>query len=169
MADRGRPLDYNPDLHIPLARALSRAGFVDWEISEEIGISERQFYRWKASYEDFRQAVEENKEAVDDRVEQALLKRSMGYTIELKKEIALSGPAGAGSELVEAVYDVHIPADPGSAMNWLSNRRGGKWRQKPEPSQEDSGGLKIILTNASDMDMSNCEIHIPVVPTKTPE
>jgi len=163
MADVGRPLEYNEDLTPKLARALAKQGLTNEEIAKELGIAERTFYAWKAQYPLFSQAVLDGGASVNDRVKNALLKRALGYDLELKKEVVVNG------QLLPAVYDVHIEPDVGAALQWLKNRVPDEWRDKQPESTANDGGLKIILTNASDMDMSNCEIHIPVVPTKTPE
>ena len=163
MADRGRPTEYDEKLTPKLAEALAKQGLTNEELAEELGISVRTLYQWKQVYPDFSHAVTAGGDPINQRVKNALLRRALGYDLRLKKEVVVAG------ELQEAEYDVHIEPDVGAALQWLKNRVPDEWRDKQPESTANDGGLKIILTNASDMDMSNCEIHIPVVPTKTPE
>jgi len=158
MAEMGRPPEYNEKLTPKLAGALAKQGLTNEEIARELGIAERTFYAWKAQYPDFSQEVQSGAESINDKVENAFLKRALGYDLRLKKQVVVGG------ELEDAEYDVHIAPEPGAALNWLKNRRPDKWRDKQPESVNESGGLRITVEPITDM--SNVELHLP---TKTPE
>ena len=69
-------------------------------------------------------ATKKGKEVADDRVEDRLFHRAMGYSYDAVK---IFMPAGA-DEPVYAPYVEHVPPDTGAAIFWLKNRRG--WRDK---------------------------------------
>lgn len=98
--------------------------------------------RYTALSEAFAQACE----IPDDNVETALYKRACGYqyTEETKEEkLDKSGKVVVLRKSV--VRDV--PPDPTSAMFWLANRRGDRWKYKPEPVNPDGdeGGGVVML------------------------
>ena len=47
-----------------------------------------------------------------------------------------------GVKVVQTIK--HIPGDTTAQIFWLKNRRPDKYRDKPEPSPADGGGVQII-------------------------
>lgn len=81
----------------------------------------------------------------DDNVEASLYKRACGYQfIEVTVEEKIDRSNNVIKLTKKVVRDV--PPDPTSAMFWLTNRRGDKWRYKPDSSdlQDSTGGVVII-------------------------
>lgn len=65
----------------------ARDGLTDEQIADNIGISRPTLYEWKKRYPDISDALKKGKEVVDRQVENALLKKALGYTvIETTKE-----------------------------------------------------------------------------------
>ena len=62
-----------------LVEGWARDGLTDVQIAEKIGISKQTFYDWKKKYIDFSDSLKRGKEVVDREVENALLKRALGY------------------------------------------------------------------------------------------
>jgi hypothetical protein len=119
---RGRPTDFS-DAVIAEACFLARMGATDEEIAEEIGCSISRLYVWYNQYPEFKEAVQQAKEAVDDRVERSYLSRAIGFTHTVEKVFA----NGHRTTVRERVL-----ADTGAAANWLANRRRHAWGQKQE-------------------------------------
>lgn len=67
----------------------ARDGLTDEQIAEEkIGVNRTTLYDWKKKYPDISDALKKGKEIVDRQVENALLKRALGYEyIEVTKEL----------------------------------------------------------------------------------
>ena len=66
----------------------ARDGLTDEQIAHNIGIASRTLYEWKNKYTQLSQALKRGKEVIDRQVENALLKRALGYTYaEIKSEI----------------------------------------------------------------------------------
>lgn len=65
----------------------ARDGLTDEQIAQNIGIKRQTLYDWKNKYPDISDSLKRGKEVVDIQVENALLKRALGYTYtEVKTE-----------------------------------------------------------------------------------
>ena len=66
----------------------ARDGLTDEQIANNIGIKRQSLYDWKKKYPDISDALKKGKEVVDRAVENALLKRALGYKYtEVTKEL----------------------------------------------------------------------------------
>lgn len=110
-------------------QALARDGATDADIASYIGISRDTLYTWKKKYSDFSDALKRGKEVVDIEVENALLKRALGYEYnEVTKEMTY-GPDGEplGLTVTKVVTKRERP-DVTAQIFWLKNRRPELWR-----------------------------------------
>lgn len=57
----------------------ARDGLVDEQIAEKMGISPSTLYEWKKKYSEISESLKKGKEVIDRLVENALLKRALGY------------------------------------------------------------------------------------------
>lgn len=60
--------------------AWARDGLTDEQLAAKIGITAATLYDWKNKYPEISEALKRGKEVVDIEVENALLKRALGYT-----------------------------------------------------------------------------------------
>lgn len=113
----------------------ARDGLTDEQIANSMGVNKATLYRWKEKYCDICNALKRGKEVVDRQVENALLKRALGYTYE---EITYEG----GAETKRVVKEV-VP-DTTAQIFWLKNRKREAWadRQNIELSQPIDDSLK---------------------------
>lgn len=82
------------------------------------------------------EALKKGKEVVDIQVENALLKRALGYEfVEVTKELT-----DAGLLVTKEVTKQQAP-DTTAAIFWLKNRKPNEWRDKTQT--ELSGGIKV--------------------------
>jgi len=137
----GRPTKYNPKFHPKMGKLAAATGKSDEEIAKELEITTSTLYLWKNKYPEFSEAIKVAKEDPNDLVEAALFKRAIGYTLTLKKEIAVSLGAGMGSELQTAKVQTHIPPDTTAQIFFLTHRRPEKWPNKQNVNH--SGELTI--------------------------
>ncbi len=96
-----------------LIEGWARDGLTDEQIAANIGISKQTFYDWKKKYTDFSDSLKKGKEVVDRLVENALLKRALGYeyTEVTKERIIDTGQKkrhGGESELTEKEWEFAI-------------------------------------------------------------
>lgn len=114
----------------------ARDGLIDEQIAQNIGIRAATLYEWKKRFPQFSEALKKGKEIVDRQVENALLKRALGYEYEEVKE------KFEGGELTErTVTKKEVVADTTAQIFWLKNRKPDTWRDKPEGTQKGDTSL----------------------------
>lgn len=118
-----------------LVEGWARDGLTDEQIAKNLGINIATFYRYKNEYCEFCEALKRGKEVVDTEVENALLKRALGYTYDEETYEELSDGTSKSK-----VVTKHIPGDTTAQIFWLKNRKPGVWRDKT--AVEHSGEIK---------------------------
>ena len=118
-----------------LVEGWARDGLTDEQIAKNLGIGIRTFYEYKEKYPQFSQFLKRGKEVVDIEVENALLKRALGYTYDEETYEELSDGTSKSK-----VVTKHIPGDTTAQIFWLKNRKPGVWRDKT--AVEHSGEIK---------------------------
>ena len=112
----------------------ARDGLTDEQIAKNIGISRSTLNVWKDRYSDISDALKKGKDIIDRQVENALLKRALGYEYEEVKEKFEDG------EITErTVTKKEVVPDTTAQIFWLKNRKPDKWRDKP--AYEDTSEL----------------------------
>lgn len=99
----------------------ARDGLTDEQIAQNIGIGTTTLYRWKESFWEIRESLKKGKEVVDRQVENALLKRALGYRYD---EVTIEN----GVETKRITKEV-VP-DTTAQIFWLKNRKPEVWRDK---------------------------------------
>lgn len=114
-------------------------GLTDEQIAHNMGISKDTFYKWKARFAEFADALKKSKEVVDRIVENALYERAKGgihpvkKIFKIRKEYFDEYGRKCYEEVLEERYeDVYIPGDTTAQIFWLKNRRPDAWRDKQE-------------------------------------
>lgn len=110
---------------LQLIEGWARDGLTDEQIAHNLGISKQTFYNYKSKYVDFFDSLKKGKEIVDYEVENALLKRALGYKYD---EVTIE-EFDDGSVKTKTVTKEVIP-DTTAQIFWLKNRRPDKWRDK---------------------------------------
>lgn len=117
----------------------ARDGLTDEQIAKNIGINRDTLYRWKKAYPDFSDALKRGKEVIDRQVENALLKRALGYTYD---EVTFED----GVE-VKRVRKQVVP-DTTAQIFWLKNRKPEEWRDKREIVKDDDNDQVLLFLKA---------------------
>ena len=112
---------------LTLLEGWARDGLTDEQIAGNIGINTSTLYDWKNKFPKISEALKKGKEVVDIQVENALLKRALGYEFQ---ETRVEKSDKDGTKIIQILK--HIPADTTAQIIWLKNRRPDKWRDKPE-------------------------------------
>ena len=112
---------------LTLLEGWARDGLTDEQIAVNIGINTSTLYDWKNKFPKISEALKKGKEVVDIQVENALLKRALGYDFQ---ETRVEKSDKDGTKIIQTLK--HIPADTTAQIFWLKNRRPDKWRDKPE-------------------------------------
>lgn len=112
----------------------ARDGLTDEQIAKNIGISRSTLNVWKDRYSDISDALKKGKDIIDRQVENALLKRALGYEYEEVKEKFEDGVITE-----RTVTKKEVVPDTTAQIFWLKNRKPDKWRDKP--AYEDTSEL----------------------------
>ncbi|HBH3454063.1 helix-turn-helix domain-containing protein [Clostridioides difficile] len=99
----------------------ARDGLTDEQIALNIGINVKTLYDWKKKYSNICNALKKGKEVIDRQVENALLKRALGYEYD---EITYK----EGRETKRVTK--HVVPDTTAQIFWLKNRKPAEWRDK---------------------------------------
>lgn len=119
--------------------AYARDGLTDEQIAKNLDIVPSTLYEWKRQYSEISEALKKGKEVVDIGVENALLKRALGYSYEEKKvEVSEEG-----TKVTKTIKEV-VP-DTTAQIFWLKNRRPDRWRDKQDIEHSGQiGGVTIV-------------------------
>lgn len=112
-----------------LIRGWRRQGIPLTKIAEEyIGVSRSTFFGWYRESEDLRKACAVALETTNLSVEEALLKRALGYDYYDEQYELVEGEL----RLVRQ-HKHHVPPDTKAILSWLFNRLPNRWRAVQEP------------------------------------
>lgn len=117
----------------------ARDGLTDEQIAVNIGIGYSTLQTWKSKYQDIQNTLKKGKEVVDRQVENALLKRALGYEYDEVKE------KFEGNVMTErTVTRKEVVPDVTAQIFWLKNRKREAWadRQNIEISQPIDDSIK---------------------------
>ncbi|MGN0348226.1 MAG: transposase [Roseburia sp.] len=126
----------------------ARDGLTDMQIAENIGISKQTFYEWKRKYADFSDSLKKGKEVVDRQVENALLKRALGYKYkETTRERVTDKETGEGVLVITKVVEKEVIPDTTAQIFWLKNRKPEQWRDKRVVDDSCSDKAEQLIQN----------------------
>lgn len=103
----------------------ARDGLTDEQIAKNMGINRDTLYTWKKKHPDISDALKKGKEVVDRQVENALLKRALGYEYEEVKEKFENGIC-----VERTITKKEVVADTTAQIFWLKNRKPESWKDK---------------------------------------
>jgi hypothetical protein len=121
----GRPSSFRSE-YIGQAKRLAALGATDVEVADFFGVCVATLFNWRADFPEFLEATRLGKQAADDRVEQRLFARAMGYEHD---EVDIRVVNGS---VVQTQIRKFYPPDTAAASFWLRNRRPNDWRDKVE-------------------------------------
>lgn len=122
-----------------LLEAWARDGLTDEQIATKMGICRDTLIQWKKKYPDISDTLKKGKDVVDIQVENALLKRALGYEYE-----EISEKYEMGVLVEKKVTKKQVVPDTTAQIFWLKNRKPDEWRDKREVDVEGSAGVMIV-------------------------
>lgn len=123
----------DPRTITPLVARMASQGATHADIARALGIHTQEFWACCDEIEGFVDALKLGEDYADDRVEQALYKRAVGYDVDTEKVINTK----EGIKRVPTTD--HLPPDIGAAKFWLVNRRADRWADKQQVDVGDYG------------------------------
>lgn len=110
-----------------LLEGWARDGLTDEQIAKNIGINRTTLYDWKKKEVNIADALKKGKEVIDFEVENALLKRALGY--EYEEETYENG-------ILTKKVKKHVAPDTTAQIFWLKNRKPNTWKDKVETDED---------------------------------
>ena len=124
--------------------AWARDGLTDEQIANNMNINVASLYRYKSKHCEICEALKRGKVVTDIQVENALLKRALGYSYkETKREVSEEG-----IKVTETTKEV-VP-DTTAQIFWLKNRKALEWKNNPSPPNDNLAN-GIHISNAKDV------------------
>lgn len=118
----------------------ARDGLTDEQIAQNMGIAYSTFRNWRDKFSAISAVLKKGKEVIDRQVENALLKRALGYEYtETTREAVKDAASGEVKMRVTKEVVKQVIPDTTAQIFWLKNRKPDKWRDKP--AFEDTGEL----------------------------
>lgn len=125
-----------------LVEGWARDGLTEKQIAKNLGISESTLNDYKKKHPEFLESLKKGKEIVDFEVENALLKRALGYEYEeiTKERIVRKDEHGkiltdihgfpTYEMAVTKIVEKEVAPDTTAQIFWLKNRKPNEWRDK---------------------------------------
>ena len=132
---------------LALLEGWARDGLTEEQIAGKIGISRSTLNRWKLLHRDIWDTLKKGKDLVDVKVENALLKRALGYYYtEETRERIFNRNTGDFELAVTKSVKKYQPPDVIAIIFWLKNRKPEQWREKIRELQDGGmdDGVEII-------------------------
>lgn len=141
---RGKYEDWLTEDGLLKVQGWARDGLSNEQIAHNMGITFQTLYKWQDKYSELREALKKGKEVVDREVENALLKRAMGYeTVEEVEEPVEDKDTGLTEMRVTKRVKKQIAPDVTAQIFWLKNRKPAEFRDKHDV--EFKGELPVVL------------------------
>ena len=109
----------------------ARDGLTEPQICQNMGIGISTLTEWKTKFPAIAASIKKGREPVDIQVENALLRRALGYDYEETITEVEDLGGGRTKKHVRKVTK-HVPADTTAQIFWLKNRKPKQWREKME-------------------------------------
>ena len=142
---------------LELLTAWAREGLDFSQIAKNVGVSESTLREWRKNHPAIAAAIKHGRAHAIAEVENALHKRALGYTVELKKAIKVKvidyDPSTQRKirereEIAIGVDEMHVPADTTAQIFYLTNRKPEEWkRNRPEvinDGEDENTGVLIV-------------------------
>ncbi len=141
--------------------SFARAGLTDSEIALKMGIGVSTLNNYKKQYSKINEALKNGGEYVDTKIENALIKRAIGYEYtEQVMERVLNKETGEYEFVLTKEMKKEVKPDISAQVFWLKNRRPDIWKDKQDLSVESNSS---DVSNLSDEEL---EQRITMLKTK---
>lgn len=141
IGSKGKFAEWLTDDGLLRIEGWARDGLTEDQIAKNMGISIRSLTDWKIKYPAILASLKKGKAPVDQEVENALLKRALGYqyeeTITEIEEVPTGRTDDNGRPImkqqkhIKKVMKTALP-DTTAQIFWLKNRKPNRWRDKQD-------------------------------------
>lgn len=146
---RGKYEDWLDEDSLLKVQGWARDGLSNEQIAHNMGITFQTLYKWQDKYSELREALKKGKEVVDREVENAMLKRALGYEYdEVTQEPVTDKDTGITEMRVTKRVTKQIVPDVTAQIFWLKNRKPNEFRDKRDVELSGSVDLGSIIEKA---------------------
>ena len=125
----------------------ARSGLTDEQIAHNMGIGVRTLYKWKNQFSEITDSLKMGKEVVDIEVENALLKRALGYRFtEVTKKPIVNQETGKTELMIVRTVETEKVPDTLAIIFWLKNRKPEQWRDKTDAEVRSNNPFQGLST-----------------------
>jgi hypothetical protein len=135
----GRPSKYKPEFAKQAAK-LCKLGATDAQLADFFQVSVSTINLWKVEHKEFSESIRVPKAEADERVEQSLYRRALGYEHD-EVDIRV-----VGGDLVQTPIRKYYPPDSTAMIFWLKNRNPQEWRDKVDHTVGNPDGSALNIT-----------------------
>lgn len=134
-----RPWEHRLQPNLKRIESWAMNGATNKEIAARLHISMSTLTRYAKKHKELDTALTRGKEVVDDEVQNALLKRALGY-----KHNEITQERHGDAMRVSKVIQKEIPPDVGACVVWLANRRPAQWKARRSDDSENTEALEKL-------------------------
>ena len=146
---RGKYEDWLDEDSLLKVQGWARDGLSNEQIAHNMGITFQTLYKWQDKYSELREALKKGKEVVDREVENAMLKRALGYEYDdVTQEPVTDKDTGITEMRVTKRVTKQIVPDVTAQIFWLKNRKPEEFRDKRDVELSGSVDLGSIIEKA---------------------
>ena len=127
---------------LTLLTGWARQGLTNEQIANNMGINVSTLYDYINKFNEISNALKKGKEVVDFEVENALLKRALGYSYEEKT---------FEDGVLKKVVVKEVQPDTTAQIFWLKNRMSAHWRDKVEVNNSNNEEINNQLINIANL------------------
>lgn len=121
--------DWITEEGLALIEGWARDGLTQEQIAHNIGINPATVTQWKKERPKIAKALKDGKEVIDRKVENALIKRALGYEYtEQTKEPVYNKETDKQEMVVTREVTKHVEPHTTAQIFWLKNRKPEDWR-----------------------------------------
>lgn len=133
----GRPTLYRPE-YVAQAGKLCALGATTPELADFFGVDISTVSLWLVEHKEFSEVVKREKEIANNRVEESLYRRAMGYEHD-EVDIRV-----IDNKIVQTKIRKHYPPDAKAMIFWMKNRRPREWRDKIDTELTGADGAPLF-------------------------
>jgi hypothetical protein len=119
----GRPTSYKQE-YAEQAKKLCALGATDAQLADFFEVAISTINLWKVKHPEFSESIKLIKAETDERVEQSLYRRAMGYEHDEVDIRVIEG------QIVKTPIRKVYPPDTAAMIFWLKNRKKEEWRDR---------------------------------------
>jgi hypothetical protein len=131
----------------------AKEGLTNADIAKKLGIAMSTFCEYQNKYSEFKEALKKGKEIIDYQVENALLKKALGYSYEEKTyEKEYNELIGEYTETLTKRVIKEVAPDTTAQIFWLKNRKPELWADKHQIENTKEPVININMVNNENLE-----------------